>query len=299
MITPNYLQKGDKVGIVATARKITSGELIEAQHFFNDCGLEVILGENIFNHSNQFSGTDDERLYGFQMMLDDPAINAIVFARGGYGTIRILDQIDWSLFVKNPKWLIGFSDITAIHSHVFSNFQIETLHALMPLNFDTATKESTSSLYKSLFGERIIYEINPHPLNRKGEAEGKLIGGNLSLIHTLKGSKSDLDTRDKILFFEDLDEYLYHIDRMMHSLKRSGHLDKLAGLIIGGMTVMNDNPIPFGNTAYEIIRDTVEEYDYPVCFNFPAGHFPDNRALILGREVSLNIGDKVSLGFNT
>lgn len=298
MITPDYLQKGDKIGIVATARKVDPNDLIDAQLFLKDCGLEVTLGENIFNQSNQFAGTDNERLNDFQKMLDDPYIRAIIFARGGYGTIRILDKINWKSFVKKPKWLIGFSDITAIHSHVYSNFQIETLHALMPLNFDTATKESTSSFYQSLFGEELIYEINSHPLNRKGEAKGQLVGGNLSLIHSLKGSNSDLDTSDKILFLEDLDEYLYHIDRMMLSLKRSGHLDHITGLIIGGMTIMNDNIIPFGNTAYEIIRETVEEYNYPICFDFPAGHFPDNRALILGREVSLNIGEKVSLAFN-
>ena len=230
-------------------------------------------------------------------MLNDPSIKAIIIARGGYGSIRILDFIDWESLVDRPKWLIGFSDITAIHSHVLANFGIETIHAMMPLNFDTANEQSKTSLYKCLFGKPLDYQIEAHPFNRKGEAEAEIIGGNLSLIHTLKGTPSDIDTTGKILFLEDLDEYLYHIDRMMISLKRSGHLTKLAGLIIGGMTVMNDNSIPFGETAYEIIRRTVKEYHYPLCFGFPAGHFPDNRALILGRKVKFKVGEKVTLDF--
>ena len=298
MITPNYLKPGDKIAIVATARKIELKELLDATEYFKGLGLDVVYGKNLFQEFNQFAGTDEERIHDFQNMLDDPTIKAIMFARGGYGSIRIIDHIDWEAFINQPKWLIGFSDITAIHSHVYSNFKIETLHALMPLNFDTATDESIVSLRDSLFGKALKYEIEAHPFNRKGEAEAEIIGGNLSLIHTLKGSKSDIDTEGKILFLEDLDEYLYHIDRMMISLKRSGHLSNLAGLVIGGMTVMNDNPIPFGENALEIIQRTVKEYNYPVCYNFPAGHFPDNRALILGRKIKLSIKEKVSLDFS-
>jgi len=168
----------------------------------------------------------------------------------------------------------------------------------MPLNFETASEESKKTLHKGLFGESLNYEIKTHPFNRNGNTQGILIGGNLSLIHTLKGSKSDINTEGAILFLEDLDEYLYHIDRMMVSLKRSGHLSKLVGLIVGGMTVMNDNSIPFGETAYEIIRRNVADYDYPVCYGFPAGHFPDNRALILGRNIKLLVWDKVKIDFN-
>jgi len=297
MITPDYLSKGDKIGIVATARKIELNELKLASQTFKDWGLEVVFGNNLFKECNQFAGNDEERIVDFQMMLNDSSIKAIIFARGGYGTVRILDQIDWSGFVKSPKWLIGFSDITCVHSHVFSNKKIETVHGIMPLNFDTASPESIESLHKCLFGKSLKYEVKAHPFNRKGMAEGILIGGNLSLIHTLKGSKSDINTAGAILFLEDLDEYLYHIDRMMISLKRSGHLSKLAGLVIGGMTVMNDNSIPFGETAYEIIRRTVADYDYPVCYGFPAGHFPDNRALILGRKIKLMVGDNVTMDF--
>lgn len=297
MITPKFLSHGDKIAIVAPARKIELNELADATKYFNDLGLVVVHGKHLFNKDHQFAGTDLERASDFQTMLDDPEIKAIIFARGGYGTIRILDLINWEMFRKNPKWLIGFSDITAIHSHIYSNFKIETIHGIMPLNFGKMTNESRNSLKKILFGEKLKYEIDQHPFNRKAEAEGELIGGNLSLLHTLKGSNSDLQTAGKILFIEDLDEYLYHIDRMMISLKRSGHLKNLAGLIVGGMTDMNDNAKPFGETAYEIIKRTVESYDYPVCYGFPAGHINDNRALILGRKVKLSIKDKVEVNF--
>lgn len=293
-----YLQIGDKIGIVASARKVSSLELKEAIDIFTHWGLESILGENIFKEHHQFAGTDEERLSDLQTMLDDDQIKAISFARGGYGTVRILDKIDWSAFIKKPKWLIGFSDITVIHSCVTQNLGVESIHAIMPLNFDTASNEAIISLRKSLFGDSISYEINSHPLNRKGDAKATLIGGNLSMIHTLTGSNADINTEGKILFIEDLDEYLYHIDRMLINLKRSGKLSKLKGLIIGGMTIMNDNTIPFGKQAYEIIQEHTAEYNYPICFDFPAGHFPDNRALIIGRNVQLSVGEKARLVFD-
>ncbi len=293
-----YLQIGDKIGIVASARKVNSLELKEAIDIFTHWGLESILGKNIFKEHHQFAGTDDERLLDLQTMLDDDQIKAISFARGGYGTVRILDKIDWTVFIKKPKWLIGFSDITVIHSYVTQNLSIETIHAIMPLNFDTASNEAIISLRKSLFGDSISYEINNHPLNRKGNTKAPIIGGNLSMIHTLTGSNADINTEGKILFIEDLDEYLYHIDRMIINLKRSGKLSKIKGLLVGGMTIMNDNTIPFGKEAYEIIQEHTAEYDYPICFDFPAGHFPDNRALILGRNVQLNVGEKVQLVFD-
>ena len=298
MNQPEYLHIGDKIGIVASARKISSLELKEAIEIFKHWGLESILGENIFNEHYQFAGTDDERLHDLQKMLDDDQIKAIIFARGGYGTIRILDNIDWTAFIKKPKWLIGFSDITVIHSFVTQNLSTETIHAIMPLNFDTATKDSIISLRKTLFGDSISHEIDSHPLNRKGSAKAAVIGGNLSMLHTLSGSNADINTDGKILFIEDLDEYLYHIDRMMINLKRNGKLKNLAGLIVGGMTIMNDNTIPFGKNACEIIHEHTAEFDYPICFDFPAGHFPDNRALILGRNASLNVEEKVSLVFD-
>jgi muramoyltetrapeptide carboxypeptidase len=295
MITPPYLKKGDKIGIAATARKVSMDELEPAITAFKNWGLEVVLGKNLFQSQDQFAGTDQERAEDLQIMLDDPSINAIIGARGGYGTLRIIDQLDFDLFRKDPKWIIGFSDLTVLHSHIH-NLNIETLHAKMLINF---TKDGTSSqtLKMALFGELKQHEIPTHTLNRKGTAQGQLIGGNLSLLYALTGSVSDLDTRGKILFIEDLDEYLYHIDRMMMNLKRSGKLNALAGLVVGGMSDMKDNKIPFGKNAEEIILDAVREFDYPVCFQFPAGHVDTNLALYLGRTTQLEVGSTVRLLF--
>jgi muramoyltetrapeptide carboxypeptidase len=230
-----------------------------------------------------------------QTMLNDPLIKAVISARGGYGTVRIVDKIDFSQFKKTPKWIVGYSDITVLHSHV-NNLKIETLHATMPVNF-TKNLEATESLRKALFGENLNYQIEAHPMNKKGGAQGIVVGGNLSLIYALTGSVSDIDTNGKILFIEDLDEYLYHIDRMMMNLKRSGKLSNLAGLIVGGMTDMKDNTIPFGKTAEEIIIDAVKEFNYPVCFNFPAGHVDKNMAIYLGREAKLKVADTIEFSF--
>ncbi len=288
-MTPAYLKKGDKIGIAACARKISVNEIQPAVDILNSWGLEVVLSKNLFNAENQFSGTDEERSEDLQMMLDDESVKAVISARGGYGTMRIIDKIDFTQFKKNPKWLIGYSDITVLHSHI-NNFDIETLHATMPINF-TKNAEATETLRKALFGEKLSYEAEVHHLNRKGIAEAELIGGNLSLLYALTGSPSDIDTKGKILFIEDLDEYLYHIDRMMLNLKRGGKLSHIAGLVVGGLTDMKDNIIPFGKTAEEIIFDAVKEYSYPVCFNFPAGHIDKNSALYLGRKVHLRITD--------
>ncbi|MCW3105366.1 MAG: hypothetical protein JWO09_3806 [Bacteroidetes bacterium] len=290
MTTPPYLKKGDRIGIVACARKISKEELQPAVDMLQAWGLEVVFGQNLFKQQHQFSGTDEERAADLQAMLDDPAIKAVISARGGYGTVRIIDRIDFTKFRQQPKWVIGYSDITVLHSHIY-NFGIETLHATMPINF-TKNAEATETLRKALFGEKLSYEVGSHPLNRKGNAEAELVGGNLSLLYALTGSASDLDTKGKILFIEDLDEYLYHIDRMMISLKRSGKLSSLAGLIVGGMSDMKDNAVPFGKTAEEIIIDAVKEYDYPVCFDFPAGHIDRNFALMIGRKVKLSVGNE-------
>jgi muramoyltetrapeptide carboxypeptidase len=295
LIQPPYLKKGDKIGIVATARKISTAEINPAIAVLKSWGLEVVLGNNLFNSDNQFSGTDNERADDLQTLLNDTSVKAIISARGGYGTVRIIDQIDFTTFIKNPKWLIGYSDITVLHSHIH-NMGIETLHATMPINF-SKNAEALESLRKALFGEKIKYEIEAHPLNKKGIAEGELIGGNLSILYSLSGSISDIDTTGKILFLEDLDEYLYHIDRMMMNLKRAGKLSHLAGLVVGGMTDMKDNTIPFGKTAEEIILDAVREYNYPVCFNFPAGHIDKNVALPFGKKVKLVVGDNVWLDY--
>jgi muramoyltetrapeptide carboxypeptidase len=289
LIQPPHLTKGDKIAIIACAGKISKEKVQPAIDILKSWGLQVVIGKNIYQSNHQFAGTDEERTEDLQTMLNDDSVKAIISARGGYGTVRIIDKINFKKFQKKPKWLIGYSDITVLHSH-FHNMGIETLHATMPINFDK-NKEATESLRKLLFGEKLSYEIKSTKLNRSGKANAQLVGGNLSLIYALAGSKSDISTKGKILFIEDLDEYLYHIDRMMMNLKRSGKLKHLKGLIVGGMTDMKDNNSPFGKTAEEIIIDAVKEYTYPVCFNFPAGHIDKNLALVFGKKIKLNVGE--------
>jgi muramoyltetrapeptide carboxypeptidase len=227
-------------------------------------------------------------------VLDDPAIKAIFCARGGYGTVQVIDQIDFSNFKKNPKWIIGYSDVTVLHNHINTNFNIQTLHASMPINFATNTKEALESLKETLFGALPIYTCDVDELNRFGEVMGELVGGNLSIIYSLTGTPSQINTKGKILFLEDLDEYLYHIDRMMMNLKRAGLLKELKGLIVGGMSDMNDNTVPYGKSAKQIIFDAVKEYNYPVCFEFPAGHINDNRAIMMGARINLLVEKKLT-----
>lgn len=300
MITPSYLLKDDKIGIIAPARCINFDEVHPSIRVFQKWGLEVELGTNIFRKCNQFAGKDDQRLADLQQMLDDDSIRALICARGGYGTVRIIDKVDFTNFVKKPKWIVGYSDITVLHSHIHRHFGIETLHAVMPVNIitDEAALEAQETLRNALFGKIRSYSYPVTPLARTGETEGVLIGGNLSILYSLMGSVSEPDTDGKILFIEDVDEYLYHIDRMMMNLKRAGKLSKLKGLIVGSMERMNDNATPYGITANEIIANAVAGYDYPVCFDFPAGHGEPNLALILGRNVKLRIGKDVELIFN-
>ena len=300
MKQPAFLQKGDKIAIVCTARRILPEEISTAIAIFKAWGLEVVLGENLFEASHQFAGTDEQRLADFQKMLDDPSVKAIICARGGYGTARIIDRLDFSAFIQFPKWIVGYSDITVLHAHIHKNFNITTLHAAMPINFprDGSSDNAVDSLKKALFGEKLVYHINNSGLNRGGMAEGLLVGGNLSILYSLSGTPSQIETTGKILFLEDLDEYLYHIDRMMVNLKRSGMLSQLAGLIVGGMNDMKDNQVPYGKTAEEIVRDAVEEYNYPVCFGFTAGHIKENLALYLGKGAKLSISkEEVTLRY--
>jgi len=299
MITPPYLKSGDKIAIVATARKVIPSEMDVAISTFHSWGLQVVTGPHLFGDYNQYSGTDEERASDLQMMLDDSDIKAIICARGGYGTVRIIDQVNFSAFEQHPKWIIGYSDITVLHSHIQTKFGIETLHAIMPINFpDEGSGAAIESLRKAIFGETIEYTTGKHPLNKPGNISGVITGGNLSVLYALIGTPSDIRTQDKILFIEDLDEYLYHIDRMMINLKRSGKLSGIKGLIVGALTKMNDNTVPFGKQAEQIIAEYAQEAGMPVCFNFPAGHIADNRALIMGREARLDIdANGVSLLF--
>lgn len=296
MIKPKYLKSKDKIAVVAPAGKIDTGIVDFAKDKLESWGLRVILGEHVFNEHFQFAGTDEERLKDMQKALDDESTKAILCARGGYGLIRILDQLDFSKFKANPKWLIGFSDVTILHSYIQSRLTTETLHA--PMAAGLKEDDSAEALRKALFGEPVSYELSTHSLSRPGNSSGILTGGNLAILCSLLGSDSDIDTKGKILFIEDIGEYLYRLDRMMWTLKRSGKLNHLAGLIVGDFSDMKDNDDPFGKSAYEIIADAVKEYDYPVCFGFLAGHKKENKTLILGRQLKLSIGEKTTLKFS-
>ena len=300
MIQPLFLKPGDRVAIAAPARKISQQELAPAVKLLQSWGLEVVIPEHLFDEENQFAGSDDTRAALMQHLLDAPDIRAIFCARGGYGTVRIIDRLDFSNFAESPKWLVGYSDITVLHSHIHRHLGIETLHATMPINISDKElrhpSPAVATMRRQLFGESLEYACPAHKLNRTGKATGLLVGGNLSMLYSLCGSESDIDTAGKILFIEDLDEYLYHIDRMMMNLKRCGHLAHLAGLVVGQMSDMHGNSIPFGRTAEEIVRDAVAEYGYPVCFNFPAGHNgTENLALKLGHPTRLTVSAEVTL----
>lgn len=288
MIEAPYLNSGDSVYILSTARKITQEELDFSIKTLESWGLYVILGDSIGAEDNQFAGSDEVRINDFNKAVHDPNVKAIICARGGYGTVRIVDHLDWDHLLVNPKWICGYSDVTTIHSTAH-NKGIQTIHSTMPVNFKTNSEEALTTLKSALFGVEIDYSSFPYKVHRTGKMEGQLIGGNLSIIYSLLGSPSCIDTKGKILFIEDLDEYLYHIDRMMMNIKRNGYFEGLSGIIIGGMTDMNDNTIPFGKSALEIIFEHVEEYDFPVIYDFPAGHVDDNRALIFGKKLGLNV----------
>ncbi|MET3112671.1 muramoyltetrapeptide carboxypeptidase [Pedobacter sp. CG_S7] len=287
---PAYLKKGDKIAIVSPAKKLPK-RIDLAVELFKQWGLEVIIGESVYAHHHQFAGNDALRTRDIQSFLDDPSIKAIIAARGGYGTIRIIDELDFTAFQENPKWIVGFSDITVLLSHVYTRLNTQSIHGQMPYTFDQASPESLESLRKALFGEPLHYEYTSAFKNRPGHAEGQLIGGNLTLLVMVQGSLSEMDYEDKILFIEDVGESESSIDRMIRMLKRSGKLSKLKGLIVGAFNEIEEEKIPFGQTPEEVIWDAVQEYDYPVCFNFPIGHIEDNKAMVLGRNVVLKVGE--------
>lgn len=296
---PPYLQKGDTIGIICPAGAMPVEKVSECIRILNeDWGFTTRVGKTVGDQFNYFSGTDEERLADLQEMLDDDQVKAVLCARGGYGTGRIIDKIDFKKFKKQPKWIVGYSDITVLHSHLYSNYYISSLHAPMAgaFNDDGYKNEYVLSLKNALEGKKLKYSCPVHEFNRKGEAIGELVGGNLALLAHLVGTDSDIKTRGRILFIEDIGEYLYNIDRMMHQLKRSGKLSRLAGLIIGGFTDIKDTERPFGKTAYEIIREIIKEFDYPVCFDFPVSHTDKNYALKIGVGYKLKVTkSKVSL----
>ena len=287
-----FLKQGSKVAIVAPARCVTPDEMAYGIQWLKDQGFVPVFDERLFAVHHIFAGDDAFRAAVFQEYLDNEEIEAIWLARGGYGGIRIIDKLDFSRFWEHPKWIAGFSDSTVIHGKL-SRLGIPSLHASMPFYFENKTVEAKQSLFNALTGKPLHYDLLPHPLNRLGAMEGEIVGGNLSVLYGMMGTDTFPETDGKILFIEEVDEYIYHIDRMMRGLKRAGKLANLKGLIVGGLTQIHDNAHPFGQSAEEVIAEVVSEYDYPLCFNFPAGHFDDNRALFLGTETQLLVNQNI------
>jgi muramoyltetrapeptide carboxypeptidase len=285
-----YLKKGDKIAITCPAKKLPR-PMDAAVKVLQSWGLEVVQGDTLQASYHQFAGDDELRAKDLQRFIDDDSIKAIIAARGGYGTIRIVDMVDYSRLATHPKWIIGFSDITVLHSHLHTIYGLQTIHGQMPVNVPDASSASLISLKKALFGEAVTYSFKSHSLNRPGQATAPVIGGNLSLLIAMLGSVSDMDYSGKILFLEDVGEYLYSVDRMLYTLKRAGKLNNLAGLIVGGFTELKDNDIPFGFTVADMVMSLVSEFNYPVCFDFPAGHIPDNHAIIFGKNLNLLVED--------
>lgn len=292
MIIPPYLQLGDTIGIVAPARKISLEELQFSINWLKSKGFQVVFAPNLFAEEHQFAGSDEIRQQSFQAMIDNPNVKAILSARGGYGSARIIDKIDFSHFHENPKWLCGYSDFTVFHSHLASQNISASLHSTMPISMNEETINNCNALFDALIGKKMELSGHNHPYNQYGTSAGKIVGGNLSILYSMLGSPSDINTNGAILFLEDLDEYLYHIDRMIVALKRAGKFDHLAGLIIGGMSDMHDNTIPFGYSAEEIIMKHCQEYDFPIAFNIPVGHGKDNKTLKLGVSSKLIVSSK-------
>lgn len=293
--TPPYLKKGDAIGIVCPAGYMAAEKIQTCINTLEEWGYKVKVGKTVGSDSQTyFSGTDEERLVDLQLMLDDDEVQAILFGRGGYGTGRIIDNISFKRFKKNPKWLVGYSDITVLHSHIYSNYYISTLHSPMAgaFNEDGNKSEYILSLKNALEGKQASYTMESNEFNRKGDEEGELVGGNLALLAHVVGTTSDIKTKGRILFIEDTGEQLYNIDRMMHQLKRSGKLEKLNGLIFGIFSDTKDTDRPFGLPLQELLWNIIREYDYPVCFDFPVSHTDKNYALKVGVRYRLKVGEK-------
>tara|TARA_R110002050_G_scaffold245922_2_gene383671 strand:+ start:32209 stop:33228 length:1020 start_codon:yes stop_codon:yes gene_type:complete len=298
LVQPPYLTAGDTVAIVAPSGilKNKDKEIQRAKDLLKSWGLHYVIGKHVFNQNNHFAGTDDERCEDFQKAMDDPTIKAIWCARGGYGTVRILDKLDYSKFRNKPKWIIGYSDITALHSQVH-NEGFESIHAMMCTSLEgnnEEIKETIATFKDAIFGKPLHYTLKGSMYNKTGTVSAPVIGGNLSVLQTMLGSKTNLDTSGSILFIEDIGEYKYHIDRMLQSLKRAGYFDKCKGLIVGDMTKLRKNTTLWGSSIEQLILDELADYDFPIAFNMPAGHEKDNRAMILGRTVELTVSSEQS-----
>lgn len=280
------LCQGDTVALVATARKNILPNLQPAIELLESWGLKAVIGQSIGLDNHQLAGTDAQRAADLQAQLDKPEVKAIWCVRGGYGTVRMIDLVDFSVLAKQPKWIIGFSDVTVLHAHLHQ-LGLASIHGLMPVNVEKASPDALESLRKILFNEPLHYELPFQSENQLGTATGELIGGNLSILYSLMGSASQLDGDGKILFIEDLDEYLYHLDRMCMGLKRSGLFAQLSGIIVGTFSQMHDNEIPWGKSAYEILAEHLTPLNIPIVYHFPAGHIADNRALAFGKKARL------------
>jgi muramoyltetrapeptide carboxypeptidase len=290
-IIPPYLKPGDTIGILCPAGYMPSEKAQTCIETLTDWGFKVIAGKTLGTQNHYFSGTDEERLKDLQHMMDNEFVNAIFCARGGYGTGRIIEQLDFKKFKEHPKWVVGFSDITVLHSHLYRNYKIASLHAPMAAAFndDEYKNKYVQSLRDAIIGRKADYNVEGNILNQKGKASGILVGGNLSLLAHLVGTSSDIKTKNKILFIEDVGEYIYNVDRMMYQLKRSGKLEDLEGLIIGRFSEMKDTTTPFGQDAEEVIKEIVKDYKYPVCFGFPVSHDKENYALKIGVKYKLSV----------
>ncbi len=282
------LRKGDTVALVATARKNILPNLQPAIDLLESWGLQVLLGQTIGLDNHQLAGSDEQRAADLQAQLDNAEVKAIWCVRGGYGTVRMIDLVDFNVLAKQPKWIIGFSDVTVLHAHLHQ-LGLASIHGLMPVNVEKASPDALESLRKILFNEPLRYELPFQSENQLGTATGELIGGNLSILYSLMGSASQLDGDSKILFIEDLDEYLYHLDRMCMGLKRSGLFAQLSGVILGTFSQMHDNEIPWGKSAYEILDEHLSPLNIPIAYHFPAGHIADNRALPFGKMAHLHV----------
>ncbi len=296
MIIPPFLKPGDRIRIVAPAGKVQKDKVVPGIELLREEGFEVIVGRYVFNHQFQYSGTDQQRTGDLQEALNDPDAKAIICARGGYGTVRLIEKLDFSPLLKNPKWLAGFSDITILHS-VLNKLGIASIHGAMPGFFLENKKPTRSffSLMDMLKSGKSQIEAPANSLNRSGQCAGQLVGGNLSLIYSLQGTPWQLDTYGKILLIEDVGEYLYHLDRMMQNMRLAGQLKNLAGLVVGGFTEMKDNESPYGKTVEEIIFESVSDYSFPVCFDLPVGHIPKNLSLMFGANYQLEVSESCRL----
>ena len=289
----DFLKQGSKIAIAAPARMVTPDEMQFAINWLKEKGFVPVYDDRLYAQHYIFAGDDNFRASVFQEYLDNEDIEAIWLARGGYGSIRIIDKLDFTQFLKHPKWIIGFSDGTVLHGKL-NRLGVPSLHASMPFYFENKTPEAKHALFDALLGKPLRYEFPSHVLNKTGVMKGEIIGGNLSVLYGMMGSNTFPELDGKILFIEEVDEYIYHIDRMMHALKRAGKLSNLKGLVIGGLTQIHDNSHPFGMTAEEVIAEAVAGYDYPVCFGFPAGHFDDNRPVFFGLESRIEVTEDSS-----